>query len=223
MVSEIKICGISTREALDAAIGAGATMVGFVFFDRSPRAVTLGHAAALAGRTCGKVGVVALTVDSPDDVLAKIAEDLRPDFIQLHGAETPERAEEIRRRHAVRVMKAIGVEGPDDLERARAYAGSVDALLLDAKPPKGADRPGGNAIAFDWRLIAGFDPGVPWMLSGGLSATNVAEALHVSRTRAVDVSSGVERAPGVKDPRLIREFVNAVHAGDPDRLTAIAA
>ncbi len=223
MVSEIKICGISTREALDAAIGAGATMVGFVFFDRSPRAVTLGHAAALAGRTCGKVGVVALTVDSPDDVLAKIAEDLRPDFIQLHGAETPERAEEVRRRFAVRVMKAIGVEGPEDLERARAYAGAVDALLLDAKPPKGADRPGGNAIAFDWRLIAGFEPGIPWMLSGGLSAANVAEALAVSRARAVDVSSGVERAPGVKDPRLIREFVNAVHAGDPDRLTAKAA
>ncbi|MYZ50212.1 phosphoribosylanthranilate isomerase [Propylenella binzhouense] len=217
MVSEIKICGLSTRETLDAAVASGATMVGFVFFDRSPRAVTLGEAAALAGRTCGKAGIVALTVDSPDDVLARIAEDLRPDLVQLHGKETPERAAEIRSRFAVRVMKAVGVAGAEDLAGARAYEGAVDALLLDAKPPKDADRPGGNGAAFDWRILDGFAPAVPWLLSGGLSPANVADALAASRPTGIDVSSGVESAPGVKDPRLIRAFIDAVRAAGRPR------
>ncbi|SEQ49962.1 phosphoribosylanthranilate isomerase [Faunimonas pinastri] len=214
MRTEIKICGLSKREEIDAVMEAGGDLVGFVLFEKSPRNVSLGHAAALAGRTCGKLGVVPLTVNASDELVARIAEDLRPDLIQLHGSESVERVREIRSRWNLRVMKAIGVAGPKDLEAARAYAPFVERLLLDAKPPKDATRPGGNGAPFDWSLLDGFDPGVPWMLSGGLTPETVTEALSRTAASGIDVSSGVESAPGVKDLGRIRSFIGAVRDAD---------
>lgn len=213
MAADIKICGVGTAESVVAAAEAGATMIGLVFFGPSPRNLSLAEGAVLAGLARGRLTVVALTVDADDALLARIAAEVRPDVLQLHGRETPERARALRDRFGIAVMKAVGVAEPSDLETARAYAGSVDRLLLDGKPPPGASRPGGNAARFDWRLAAGFDPGVPWLLSGGLAPENVAEALAVSGAPGVDVSSGVESAPGVKDSTLIRAFVAAARHG----------
>ena len=215
MSVRVKICGLSDREGVDAAVGAGADLVGFVFFAASPRNVGLKEAAALAARARGKADIVALTVDADDALLSAIASGLSPDLHQLHGRETPERVAAIRGRLKVRVMKALGVAARPDLERARAYAPAADLLLLDAKPPSGATRPGGNGAAFDWALLDGYDPGVPWWLSGGLDAGNVAAALRAVSPAGVDVSSGVERAPGVKDPALIRRFVAAARRAVP--------
>lgn len=216
----VKICGLTTMAAVDAAVDAGADMIGVVFFERSPRHVSLATACALAGRTCGRAGVVALAVDPADDFLAAVMANLKPDLIQLHGAETPERVADIRARFKVRVMKAIGVAGEPDLASLPAYAAVSDMLLLDAKPPKGVGAlPGGNGLAFDWRLVAGLDPGRPVMLSGGLDPGNVAEAIRLTRLSGVDVSSGVESRPGVKDPDRIRAFVAAARgsAAEGDR------
>lgn len=209
----VKICGITTMAAMDAALDAGADMVGVVFFPKSPRNVSLATGCALAGRTCGRAGVVALTVDPDDDFLAAIAANLKPDLVQLHGAETPERVADIRERFKLRVMKAIGVAEAADLAAIPAFAAVSDMLLVDAKPPKTAEAlPGGNGLTFDWRLVAGLDPGRPVMLSGGLHAGNVAEAIRLTRLSGVDVSSGVESRPGVKDPDKIRAFVAAARA-----------
>ncbi|MCA0316635.1 MAG: phosphoribosylanthranilate isomerase [Proteobacteria bacterium] len=209
----VKICGITTMAAMDAALDAGADMVGVVFFPKSPRNVSLATGCALAGRTCGRAGVVALTVDPDDDFLAAIAANLKPDLIQLHGHETTERVADIRERFKLRVMKAIGVAEAADLAAIPAYAAVSDMLLVDAKPPKTAEAlPGGNGLTFDWRLVAGLDPGRPVMLSGGLHAGNVAEAIRLTRLSGVDVSSGVESRPGVKDPDKIRAFVAAARA-----------
>ncbi|MBL8568604.1 MAG: phosphoribosylanthranilate isomerase [Phreatobacter sp.] len=209
----VKICGITTMAAMDAALDAGADMVGVVFFPKSPRNVSLATGCTLAGRTCGRAGVVALTVDPDDDFLAAIAANLKPDLVQLHGHETPERVADIRERFKLRVMKAIGVAEAADLAAIPAYAAVSDMLLVDAKPPKTAEAlPGGNGLTFDWRLVAGLDPGRPVMLSGGLHAGNVAEAIRLTRLSGVDVSSGVESRPGVKDPDKIRAFVAAARA-----------
>jgi len=209
----VKICGITTMAAMDAALDAGADMVGVVFFPKSPRNVSLATGCALAGRTCGRAGVVALTVDPDDDFLAAVAANLKPDLIQLHGHETTERVADIRERFKLRVMKAIGVAEAADLAAIPAYAAVSDMLLVDAKPPKTAEAlPGGNGLTFDWRLVAGLDPGRPVMLSGGLHAGNVAEAIRLTRLSGVDVSSGVESRPGVKDPDKIRAFVAAARA-----------
>jgi phosphoribosylanthranilate isomerase len=209
----VKICGITTMAAMDAALDAGADMVGVVFFAKSPRNVSLATGCALGGRTCGRAGVVALTVDPDDDFLAAIAANLKPDLIQLHGSETPERVADIRERFKLRVMKAVGVAEAADLAPIPAYAAVSDMLLVDAKPPKTAEAlPGGNGLTFDWRLVAGLDPGRPVMLSGGLHAGNVAEAIRLTRLSGVDVSSGVESRPGVKDPDKIRAFVAAARA-----------
>ena len=203
----VKICGLSTEETLDAALDAGADMVGFVLFPKSPRFVSLDKAAALARRARGRAEIVVLTVDVDDAALGAAIETVRPDWLQLHGRERVERAAAIRTRFGIRAMKAVGVAGPDDLALARSYAGAADRLLLDAKPPKDATRPGGNARTFDWKLLAGFTPGVPYLLSGGLTPANVAEAIAVTGAPGVDVSSGVETAPGKKDPARIRAFI----------------
>lgn len=213
----VKICGLSTEETLDAALDAGADMIGLVFFPKSPRFLQPARAAVLASRARGRAEVVALVVDMDDAGLATVAETVRPDWIQMHGRETPERVAAIGKRHGVKTMKAIHVSDAADLAAADAYRGVADRLLLDAKPPKGAVLPGGNGAAFDWTILRGFAPGLPWMLSGGLDAANVGTALSVSRAPGVDVSSGVETAPGKKDPALIRTFILAARAAAPAR------
>lgn len=203
----VKICGLSTEETLDAALAAGADMVGFVFYQRTPRYVPNEKAAGLVKRVRGRAETVALAVDFDDATLGAIVETVNPDWLQLHGKESAERVAEIRRRFGKRVMKAVGIASAADLDTARRYAGVADMLLLDAKPPKDATRPGGNANTFDWTILAGFEPPIRYLLSGGLSPVNVGEALRVTGAPGVDVSSGVETAPGVKSPDLIRAFI----------------
>jgi len=203
----VKICGLSTEETLDAALAAGADMVGFVFFPRSPRFVTTEVAARLADRARGRAEIAALAVDMDDAELGAVIDAVAPDWLQLHGRETAERVADIRRRFKRRTMKAIGVGAAADLAAAESYAAVADMLLIDAKPPKDATRPGGNGQTFDWRIVRGFAPAVPYLLSGGLTPANVAEAIRITGATGVDVSSGVESAPGRKDPALIRAFI----------------
>jgi phosphoribosylanthranilate isomerase len=205
----VKICGLSAPEALDVALDAGADMVGFVFFPPSPRNLDFAAARPLGERVRGRAQKVALTVDADDALLDAVVEALRPDLLQLHGQETPQRVEALRRRFGLPVMKAIAVETKSDLAAVAAYNEVADRLLFDARAPRDATRPGGLGKAFDWHLLEKIDPGVPFMLSGGLDAGNVAEALRITRAPGVDVSSGVERAPGVKDADKIRAFVRA--------------
>ncbi len=211
----VKICGLSTPDTLDAALDAGAAMVGLVFFPKSPRNVSIEDAARLASRARGKAEIVALVVDADDTLIDRIMAEVKPDWLQLHGSETAERCAALKARHGVGIMKALGVSDRGDIDKALPYIGSVDRLLFDAKPPKDAVLPGGNGVAFDWRILEGLDLGVPIMLSGGLDSETVAEALAISGVGAVDVSSGVERERGVKDVELIRAFVaNARRAGE---------
>jgi phosphoribosylanthranilate isomerase len=212
MPVEIKICGLMTPDAVDVALDAGADFVGFVFFPPSPRHLGLEAARTLGARVRGRAKKVALSVDADDDFLAATIEALKPDMLQLHGRETPERVVMVRTRFGLPVMKALPIETRSDLSPIRLYADVADRLLFDARPPREASRPGGLGKRFDWTLLLGIDPGVPFMLSGGLDAANVAEALRVTRAPAVDVSSGVERNPGNKDPDKIRAFVRAVRA-----------
>jgi phosphoribosylanthranilate isomerase len=207
---QTKICGITDAEAMAAAVAAGAAFVGFIFYPRSPRYVSPRQAMQLA-QHAGRATKVAVTVDLDDAQLTEILEAAPADLIQLHGSETPERVAEIRRRFRLPVMKSIAVAGPDDLDRAEAYTAVADRLLFDAKPPKETPDalPGGNARSFDWQLLAGRSWPLPWMLSGGLDAQNLAEAVAISRAPAVDVSSGVEDAPGRKSPEKIRALLAA--------------
>ena len=205
----VKICGLKTAEAVDAAVAAGADMVGFVFFPKSPRHVTVETARALAARVPAGIVRTALTVDASDDDLTAITAGGFIDLLQLHGHETPERTAAVRDKFERPVMKALPIAGPDDVTAARAYEGVADRLLFDAKPPSGATRPGGNAQAFDWGLLAGTSWSVPWLLAGGLTPENVAEAIRIAGAPGVDVSSGVESAPGVKDIGKIRAFIAA--------------
>ncbi len=205
----VKICGLSTIEALDVALDAGADMVGFVFFSPSPRNLLYDAARPLGARVRGRAQKVALTVDADDAVFDALVEALRPDMLQLHGKESPARLTALKERFGLPVMKAVAVETKADLAAVAAYAGIADRLLFDARAPREATRPGGLGKTFDWRLLENFDPGVPFMLSGGLDAGNVAEALRITRAPGVDVSSGVERAPGEKDPDKIRAFIRA--------------
>jgi phosphoribosylanthranilate isomerase len=209
---QAKICGIRTDDALDAALAGGAAFVGFVFFPRSPRNVTPEEAAALAARVPADVLKVAVTVDPDDAMLDKLVAAVPLDILQLHGAESPDRVAAIKARTGLQAMKALKIAGPDDVAAAETWFGVADRLLFDAKPPKDAAGllPGGNALAFDWQLLAGRKWPCPWMLSGGLDAANVAEAVATSGAPAVDVSSGVESAPGVKDPARIAEFLSGV-------------
>jgi phosphoribosylanthranilate isomerase len=205
----VKICGLSTPEALDVALEAGADMVGFVFFAPSPRHVTFERAHALASRVLERAQKVALTVDADDALLDAVVEALQPDMLQLHGTESPARVEAVRRMFGLPVMKAVPIAAKSDLDGIARYAGITDRLLFDARAPREATRPGGLGRPFDWHLLENLDPGVPFMLSGGLDADNVGEALRITRAPGVDVSSGVERAPGEKDPDKIRAFVRA--------------
>jgi phosphoribosylanthranilate isomerase len=205
----VKICGLSTPEALDVALEAGADMVGFVFFPPSPRHLTFERAHALASRVLERAQKVALTVDADDALLDSVVEALQPDMLQLHGAESPARVEAVRRMFGLPVMKALPIAAKSDLDGIVRYAGIADRLLFDARAPREATRPGGLGRPFDWHLLENLDPGVPFMLSGGLDAANVGEALRITHAPGVDVSSGVERAPGEKDPDKIRAFVRA--------------
>ncbi len=209
MTPIVKICGLSTAPTLEAALEAGADVVGFVFFARSPRHLGLEAARALGAQARGRARIAALSVDADDDALARIVETLAPDILQLHGVETPARVKEIGRRFGCATMKAVGVAAPEDLAAAELYDGAADFLLIDAKPPKGAILPGGNGLPFDWRLASGFSPKAPWLLSGGLDPGNVAQAIALTGARGVDVSSGVERAPGIKDAGKIAAFAAA--------------
>jgi phosphoribosylanthranilate isomerase len=208
----VKICGLSTLGTLDAALDAGADMVGFVFFAPSPRNVLADAARALGNRVKDRARKVALTVDADDVMLAQVVEALKPDMLQLHGGETPQRVAAIREMFGLPVMKVLPIETRADLAAIDAYTRVADRLLFDARAPKEATRPGGLGTPFDWHLLEGLALPIPYMLSGGLHAGNVAEALCITRAPGVDVSSGVESAPGVKDPDKIRAFVRAARA-----------
>ncbi len=206
----VKICGLRTPETLHAAIEAGADWVGFVFFPKSPRHVSLDEARALGPLVAGRAQKVALLVDAPDAMIADVIAALQPDFLQLHGHETPERVGKIKQRFGVPLIKAVGIAGQDDLIQARAYERVVDWMLYDAKPPKQAVLPGGNGVSFDWTLLKEAGKQHHFMLSGGLDADNVANALAITGAAGVDVSSGVESAPGIKDTKRIKAFMAAV-------------
>jgi len=210
----VKICGLSTCDTLEAAVAAGADMVGFVFFPASPRHVGLDVARQLGDQVGGRAAKVALTVDASDALLRDIVEALSPDLLQLHGKETPERIRAIKHAFGLPVMKAVAVATAEDLAALPGYAAAADRILFDARPPKDALRPGGLGVPFDWDLLRGLDLPVPFMVSGGIHPGNIAEALRVTRAGGVDVSSGVERAPGVKDPELIRSFIRAARASE---------
>lgn len=206
----VKICGLSTSETVAAAVAGGAAYVGFVFFPRSPRHVAPEVAARLASAVPPGVAKVALTVNADDATLDGLVEAVPLDMLQLHGAESPERVAQVRARYGLPVMKAVGVADPGDLPALEEHARAADQVLVDAKAPRGADLPGGNGLTFDWRLIAGRRWPVPWMLAGGLTPVNVAEAVRLTGARQVDVSSGVEIRPGVKDAGRIADFLAAV-------------
>ncbi|HHV68581.1 phosphoribosylanthranilate isomerase [Brucella intermedia] len=210
MVLDIKICGLKTPDAVAAALDGGATHIGFIFFPKSPRHITPQKAAGLRDAVKGRALAVAVTVDADDETLDEIVEAVKPDILQLHGHETPERVAFIKARYGLPVMKAFSVREASDLAAIAAYQGIADRFLFDAKPPNGSDLPGGNGVSFDWELLAALDADIDYMLSGGLNADNIAEALHKTRAPGIDISSGVERAPGEKDVRLIENFFRAV-------------
>ncbi|MBU3261751.1 phosphoribosylanthranilate isomerase [Roseovarius sp. PS-C2] len=210
---KIKICGLTDPADIPAAILAGASYVGFVFFPKSPRHLELEAAAFMAASVPVGIMKVALTVDADDAMLDTLTGQVPLDMLQLHGSETPERVAEVKSRYGLPVMKAVGIADAGDLPQLKTYGRVADQLLVDAKPPKGVDRPGGNAMAFDWTLIAGRRWPVPWMLAGGLTPENVAQAVRLTGARQVDVSSGVESAPGVKDADKMRAFVEAAQSG----------
>lgn len=212
---EIKICGINDRNGLDAALAARADLIGLVFFPSSPRALTPEAGAPLVAVARGRARVVALVVDADDTLLGEIAEKVAPDFFQLHGKESPARVAEVRVRFGRPVIKAMPVSAPRDLSGLAAYEAVADRILFDAKPPRDATRPGGHGQPFDWSLVAGIKRRRPLMLSGGLNPDNVTAAIRVVHPDGVDVSSGVEQAPGVKDPVKIRMFAEAARAASP--------
>lgn len=208
----VKFCGLTRPADVEAAAKAGAAYVGFVFFPKSPRHLTPEQARALALAVPPGIAKVALTVDMDDAGIDAILDSVPVDLLQLHGRETPERVAAVKARTGLPVMKAVGVAGPEDLATLDSFTRVADQILVDAKAPKGAALPGGNGIAFDWRLIAGRRWPLPWMLAGGLTPDNVAEAVRLTGARQVDVSSGVESAPGVKDPARMAAFAAALGA-----------
>ena len=208
----VKICGLREEAHVAAAVEAGARYVGFVFFAKSPRNMTVETAARLAATVPPGVAKVALVVDATDAELDAMVAAVPLDMLQLHGNESPDRVAGIRARFGLPVMKAVGIAGPEDVEKIALYGKVADQILVDAKAPKGAAVPGGNGLSFDWTLIARKYWPCPWMLAGGLTPDNVAEAIRLTGARQVDVSSGVELAPGVKDAGLIRAFVAAAQA-----------
>jgi len=218
MPLSIKICGLKTPQALDVALDSGADLVGFVFFPPSPRNLGLEAARTLGQRAQGRARKVALTVDANDETLLDIVNALKPDMLQLHGSETPDRVVAVRTRYGLPVIKALPIAERKDLSPIRQCAQFVDWLLFDARAPKDATRPGGLGKPFDWTLLKDINAGVPFMLSGGLDPGNVADALRTTRAPGVDVSSGVERAPGEKDLDKIRAFIRAARAAEAELL-----
>jgi len=211
MTTPIKICGLSTLDAVDRAADLGADMAGFIFFKKSPRHVAIETASALAARARARgLKTVAVTVDMDDAGLEEIVSAVKPDWLQLHGGESPERVAELKARFGLPVMKAFAIRAASDLDRIAPYKGVADRFLFDAKPPEGSDLPGGNGVSFDWRLLANLDGTANYMLSGGLTKDNVGTALAISHAPGIDVSSGVESAPGVKDLAMMDSFVRAV-------------
>jgi len=217
MALDIKICGLKTDEALAAALAGGASHVGFIFFAKSPRYVDPAEAGRLRQAARGKASAVAVTVDAGDAFLDEMVAKMSPDMLQLHGSETPERVVEVKARYGLPVMKALSLSEAADIERIKPFIGIADRFLFDAKPPKGSELPGGNGVAFDWRILAGLDAGVDYMLSGGLNAANIGDALQLANPPGIDISSGVESAPGVKEPALIEQFFRAVRAARDNR------
>ncbi|MAQ86155.1 MAG: phosphoribosylanthranilate isomerase [Maritimibacter sp.] len=208
--TRIKFCGLSRPEDVAAAAKAGAAYVGLVFFPKSPRNVSIETAAALAAEVPVGICKVALTVNADNELLDRITDTVPLDMLQLHGKETPERVAEVKARYGLPVMKAVGIATADDLPTLETYVSVADQILLDAKPSPDDDRPGGNGVAFDWTLIANRRWPVPWMLAGGLTPDNVAEAVRLTGARQVDLSSGIESAPGVKDPAKIAALAKAL-------------
>lgn len=214
MALTVKICGLKSPEALEVALESGADLTGFVFFPPSPRNIGLEAAKRLGAQVKGRAGKVALTVDANDETLLGIVEALRPDMLQLHGRETPERVATVRSRFGLPVVKALPISERSDLSPIREFANVADRLLFDARPPQDANRPGGLGRTFDWTLLKGIDPKISFLLSGGLDAGNVMQALAITGAPGVDVSSGVERAPGEKDLDKIRDFIRASRAAE---------
>lgn len=217
MALDIKICGLKTEEALAAALAGGASHVGFIFFQKSPRNVDPIEAGRLREIARGRAKAVAVTVDADDQTLDHIVASMTPDMLQLHGHETVERVAGVKTRYGLPVMKAFAIREAADIDAIAPYIGVADRFLFDAKPPVGSELPGGNGVSFDWRLLAGLEGRVDYMLSGGLNAANIGEALRLTNPPGIDISSGVESAPGVKDVALIDGFFRAVRAATDNR------
>lgn len=219
MKTRVKICGLKEAKHIHAAADAGASYVGFVFFEKSPRNVSIAQARDLALETPAGLAKVALTVNADNAFLDQLLDTVPLDMLQLHGKETPERVLEVKERYGLPVMKAIGIATEDDTKQIDIYGDVADQLLVDAKAPKGADLPGGNGLAFDWKLVKRKFWPKPWMLAGGLTPENVALAVQMTGAKQVDISSGVESAPGVKDPDLIRAFIKAAQEEPAPKLS----
>ena len=217
MPLDIKICGLKTDAALAAALAGGATHVGFIFFQKSPRNIDPVEAGLLREAARGRAKAVAVTVDADDVSLDRIVTAMSPDMLQLHGNETPDRVANVKSRYGLPVMKAFSVREASDLDAIGPYLGIADRFLFDAKPPVGSDLPGGNGVPFDWRVLADVGRDVDYMLSGGLNATNIGDALRLANPPGIDISSGVESAPGVKDVALLENFFRAVRAARGNR------
>ncbi|WDZ76571.1 phosphoribosylanthranilate isomerase [Ensifer adhaerens] len=214
MKTEVKICGLKTAEAVERAVALGASHTGFIFFPKSPRNIEPDDAGRLADRIRGRAKIVAVTVNADNDELDEIVSALNPDILQLHGGESPERLLTVKAMYGLPVMKVFSVRDAADFEKIDAYIGIADRFLFDAKAPAGSDLPGGNGVSFDWKLLDALDASVDYMLSGGLNASNIGEAMAQTRARAIDISSGVESAPGVKDLKLMESFFNAVRQAE---------
>lgn len=214
MKTQVKICGLKTAEAAERAVALGASHVGFIFFPKSPRNIEPDDAGRIADRIRGQAKIVAVTVNADNDELDEIVSALNPDILQLHGSEDAERLLTVKAIYGLPVMKAFSVREASDLEKIDAYIGIADRFLFDAKPPKGSELPGGNGVSFDWKLLDALDGSVDYMLSGGLNADNIGEAMAQTSARAIDISSGVESAPGVKDLKLMESFFNAVRQAE---------
>ncbi|MGI9401157.1 MAG: phosphoribosylanthranilate isomerase [Rhizobiaceae bacterium] len=207
---DIKICGLSTPESVSAALDGGASHLGFIFFEKSPRNVTPQIASSLVSGVDDNMMTVAVTVDADDSFLDEIVSSMNPGMLQLHGGETPERVAALKQRYDLPVMKAFAIRESGDLVSIKPWVGVADRFLFDAKPPAGSDLPGGNGVSFDWSILETLDASIPYMLSGGINLDNVEDAVRLSGARGLDVSSGVESSPGVKDNRLIAKFLDKV-------------
>ena len=213
----IKICGLSTKPSVDAVIDGGATHLGLIFFEKSPRNVTLELARDLSDYAGQNIAKVAVTVNAQDDFLKAISSAVKPDYFQLHGNETPDRVRDVAKQFNRPVIKALSVKSASDLRSSDAYAGIADMILLDARAPNESEIPGGNGVAFDWDVMDGWQPSVPYILSGGLNRANIDEALSKTGASRIDVSSGVESSPGVKDTEMIKEFLGHLHRENKGR------